>query len=296
MEILELIGDYVNTKEEKKVIQFVSRYKDSIVLKSSLLLIGSWIFAFLLGIVIHELGHALCYKVAGYPRIKMFFHPFDYSHTEIGFSNVEFFNRIFYELSGPLHNIFWATLIPLILWRFRSQKTLPFLMMAPAAFIPEGVAIMDGIGRTWGDWGQAVFLGLPYGGAITIGIVFLLLGFFSAILLIPIAYNVPKTIIWKRLIINMMAFPIWYLIRFIYSVSVTTTLERYLIGGSIIALGASSGSVLLFTAIQKPIYPFFNEKISPYETKEIKWTSIGIAVSLAIIMILVFALTPYIPI
>ena len=296
MEIFGLIGDDMNTKDENKIVQFVSRYKDSIILKSSLLLIGSWIFAFLLGIVIHELGHALSYKVAGIPGIKMFFHPFDYSYTEIGFSSAEFFNRIFYELSGPLHNIFWATLIPLILWRFRSQKTLPFLMMAPAAYIPEGVAIMDGVGRTWGDWGQAVYLGLPFSGAIAIGIVFLAIGLFSALLLIPIAYDVPKTNVWKRLIINLMAFPIWYLLRVIYSLSGSTTLPEYLIGGSLIALGASSGSVLLFTGIQKPIYPYFNEKISPFETKEIKWSSIGIAVGLAIIMILIFALTPYVPI
>lgn len=296
METLRLQGDQMDTKEENKITQFISRYKESIVLKSSLLLIGSWIFAFLLGIVIHELGHALCYRIAGYPGIKMYFHPFDYSHTEIGFSNVEFFNRIFFELSGPLHNIFWATLIPLLLWRFRSQKILPLLMLAPAAYIPEGVAIMDSIGRTWGDWGLAVYMGLPFGLALAIGIAFLLIGFFSALLIIPIAYDVPTTIIWKKYIINLIVFPVWYLCRFIYSIIGSVTLPEYLIEGSLIALGASTGSVLVLTAIQKPIYPYFNEKISSKETKDIKWSSIGIAVGLAIIMILIFALTPYVPI
>jgi len=256
-------------------------------LKPMLLLFGSWVFAYLLGVSIHEIGHALATVQLGYTNIHIYLHPFELNYVTSTLDS----SSLLYSISGPLFNLLIATILTLVLWKFRNQYTLPILMLGPAAFIPEGVAMIieaTAYPHSNADWVRVVEFGMPYAILWVLAFVTIALGCFVFLLLVPVVYDVQKNESRKSFFIILSALPGWYLLNVIYS----SILDLDRLIKKIVTLASSILLVILFTFVYERLFPRL-ERISRSELKEISWISIGLSLSLAVTIIIVQFLTYY---
>lgn len=256
-------------------------------LKPMLLLFGSWVFAYLLGVSIHEIGHALAAVQLGYTNIRIYLHPFELNYVTSTLDS----SSLLYSISGPLFNLLIATILTLVLWKFRNQYTLPILMLGPAAFIPEGVAMIieaTAYPHSNADWVRVVEFGMPYAILWILAFVTIALGCFVFLLLVPVVYDVQKNESRKSFFIILSALPGWYLLNVIYS----SILDLDRLIKKIVTLASSILLVILFTFVYERLFPRL-ERISRSELKEISWIAIGLSLSLAVTMIIVQFLTYY---
>lgn len=256
-------------------------------LKPMLLLFGSWVFAYLLGVSIHEIGHALATVQLGYTNIRIYLHPFELNYVTSTLDS----SSLLYSISGPLFNLLIATILTLVLWKFRNQYTLPILMLGPAAFIPEGVAMIieaTAYPHSNADWVRVVEFGMPYAILWILAFVTIALGCFVFLLLVPVVYDVQKNESRKSFFIILSALPGWYLLNVIYS----SILDLDRLIKKIVTLASSILLVILFTFVYERLFPRL-ERISRSELKEISWIAIGLSLSLAVTMIIVQFLTFY---
>ncbi|MHA1217992.1 MAG: hypothetical protein ACTSO5_04815 [Candidatus Heimdallarchaeaceae archaeon] len=256
-------------------------------LKPMLLLFGSWVFAYLLGVSIHEIGHALATVQLGYTNIRIYLHPFELNYVTSTLDS----SSLLYSISGPLFNLLIATILTLVLWKFRNQYTLPILMLGPAAFISEGVAMIieaTAYPHSNADWVRVVEFGMPYAILWILAFVTIALGCFVFLLLVPVVYDVQKNESRKSFFIILSALPGWYLLSVIYS----SILDLDRLVKKIVTLASSILLVILFTFVYERLFPRL-ERISRSELKEISWISIGLSLSLAVTIIIVQFLTYY---
>lgn len=256
-------------------------------LKPMLLLFGSWVFAYLLGVSIHEIGHALATVQLGYTNIRIYLHPFELNYVTSTLDS----SSLLYSISGPLFNLLIATILTLVLWKFRNQYTLPILMLGPAAFISEGVAMIieaTAYPHSNADWVRVVEFGMPYAILWILAFVTIALGCFVFLLLVPVVYDVQKNESRKSFFIILSALPGWYLLNVIYS----SILDLDRLIKKIVTLASSILLVILFTFVYERLFPRL-ERISRSELKEISWIAIGLSLSLAVTIIIVQFLTYY---
>jgi len=269
-------------------------------LKPMLLLFGSWVFAYLLGVSIHEIGHALATVQLGYTNIRIYLHPFELNYVTSTLDS----SSLLYSISGPLFNLLIATILTLVLWKFRNQYTLPILMLGPAAFISEGVAMIieaTAYPHSNADWVRVVEFGMPYAILWILAFVTIALGCFVFLLLVPVVYDVQKNESRKSFFIILSALPGWYLLSVIYSSildldrlvkKISSILDLDRLVKKIVTLASSILLVILFTFVYERLFPRL-ERISRSELKEISWISIGLSLSLAVTIIIVQFLTYY---
>ena len=109
-------------------------------MKSFLLLSGSYVFAYCLGVTLHEIGHAIGYVLLDLPSPKIYVHPFTKSYSQL-LVVVPDSVLPFTSLMGPLFNVLIGTIVMGILWIKRNPTLVPFIVMAPVAYFQEGVSI-----------------------------------------------------------------------------------------------------------------------------------------------------------
>jgi hypothetical protein len=255
--------------------------------KPMLLLFGSWVFAYLLGVSIHEIGHALSTAKLGYTNIRIFLHPFELNYVTSTLHS----SSLFFSISGPLFNLTIATVITIIFWKFRNQYTLPILMLGPATYISEGVAMLidaTAYPHSNADWVRAVEFGLPYAILWIMAFATIIIGCFIFLLLIPVFYDIRKNDRKKHFFIILTAIPGWYMLNVIYSS--LFDLDRLI--KIIIYFALSITLVILFTFTYNRIFTKL-EKISPSETKSVTWKAVWISLSLTVVIILFQLLTYY---
>ena len=202
-----------NSKKNEKDLQPL--FSINSTLKPMLLLFCSWVFAYLLGVSIHEIGHAIASVRLGYTTIRIYLHPFELNYITSTLNS----SSLLFSISGPLFNLIIATVLTLVLWKFRNQFTLPILMIGPAAFISEGVAMLieaTAYPHSNADWVQVVEFGLPYAILWIMAFVTIAIGCFIFLLLMPLFYNINNNKSRKRSFIILSSIPFWYLLNVIY--------------------------------------------------------------------------------
>ena len=137
-------------------------------IKQILLLAGSFAFAFLLGEMVHELGHYLCHLSYGNPDIRIHLDPFGGSRI-VGVRTLPPQVMGVTCAAGPFFNLFLGILCSLGLWKFRKPILLPFLIWGPVAMIQEGVTFTLGGLTPGGDAGWMAAAGLPWAEILSAG-------------------------------------------------------------------------------------------------------------------------------
>lgn len=135
-----------------------------------LLLSGSFIFAFLLGEMVHEYGHYISHLAYGNAGVGVVINPFGMSRI-VGVSSLPLKVMGVTSAAGPLTDLFLASLIFLLLWPKRNPVLLPLLLWGPVAMIQEGVNFSLGLLTPGGDAQWISTLGIPQSLLATLGII-----------------------------------------------------------------------------------------------------------------------------
>jgi hypothetical protein len=165
-------------------------------------------------------------------------------------------------------------------------------MLGPAAFIPEGVAmIMDATAypHSNADWVRAVEFGLPLPVLGIMALVTLAIGCYIFFQLIPLFYDIRKNDYKIQFFMILTAIPIWYFLNVIYSsiFDLNRLVRKAIIFASSIAL------VILFSISYNRQFSNI-EKSSLNETNEITWEAVWLSLSLAVLIISIQLLTYYV--
>jgi len=155
--------------------------------QSTLLLAGSFTFAFLLGETVHEFGHYLGHLACeSQDNAQVHLDPFGGSRI-VGVSSLQ--NEIIAvtSASGPLLNLFLSAGCLILLWRSLKPVLLPFLLWGPVALIQDGVTFSFGLLTPGGDAEWIAAPGIPRYVILIIGIAFLVTGLGLVSYLLPAA-------------------------------------------------------------------------------------------------------------
>jgi hypothetical protein len=156
------------------------------VLKTIILLAGSFSFAFLLGEMIHEWGHLLAHRYFGVPGISYHLDPFGGSRI-VGVKEMPLLEMGITSAAGPLLNLITAWLVSVLCWRRKKPAFLPFLIWGPVAMIQEGVNFSLGLLTPGGDGSWIIQSGVPGPALLTFGILLLLGGVTWLAWMLPVA-------------------------------------------------------------------------------------------------------------
>ena len=141
--------------------------------KTMLYLIGSFVFAFLLGEWVHETGHFLLHLIFGHEGVSMVIDPFGGS-CNTGVTSMPTIEIAWTTIMGPMFNVLCATIVYVLV---RKLSFLPFRIWFPIAMIQEGVTFSIGNLTIGGDayWISAS-TGIPSWVILIFGIILLCLG------------------------------------------------------------------------------------------------------------------------
>lgn len=153
--------------------------KTSRYLKSILLLMGSFTFAFLMGEMVHEWGHFLAHRYFGVQGISIHLDPFGGSRI-LGAQNLPLREMGITTAAGPGLNLVAGLLITLLISLLLARLSLPaffpLILWGPVALIQEGVNLSLGLLSPGSDAQWLARWGAPNLLLIILGAVFILAG------------------------------------------------------------------------------------------------------------------------
>lgn len=248
-------------KDEQKMI---TNQTQSV--KSILLLVGSFTFAFLLGEMVHEYGHYLGHLSYGNPGIRVHLDPFGSSHI-VGVNNLPIQVLGITAAAGPLANLILGSACFAFLKRKRSPILLPFLLWGSIAMIQEGVTFSLGLLTPGGDAEWISTLGISPLYIFIVGITFLLTGLGLVPILLPLAAIKPDEPFTRKLTFVLIGMCSLMLIRFFHSfcVAPANVMEN------LVSLASSLLLALIVVALHKPLNEIVEKYISA-ELSPVTWS------------------------
>lgn len=261
------------------------------LLKSILLLFGSYVFARYLSTFIHEHGHAIAVWVTGGIVNRIIFTPFSGSCVIHFRTPADCEN--FVTWSGPLLAVFVGLLLVIIIWRWRRPSLMPVLLTGVAACIHNGFSlIFSCLSETSGDANNLVtFGGTPKAVVLAVGFPMFLIGVFLFIKYLPM-FGLQSRDGFKRriLVIGPGLFP--YLIAtLIYNWQYNV--KEF--GLWAVKLTISAFLILLLTALSGVLQRRFR-LFRDIETKVCTWTAVVIAnASALVVIVFLFFILPNYP-
>lgn len=256
----------------------MSAPKDEAVLLPVLLLLGSFVFAFILGEAVHELGHVLAHRLYGY-QVGMVLDPFGGSRTLGSSSPRDIWGPT--TAAGPLLNLLAALLIFMLLWPRRRPALLPLLLWGPLALIQEGVTLSLGMLTPGGDAELIVEWGVPAPLILALGILFLASGVALVCWVLPLVSLSPTDSLGRKFSVVAGGMASFMLLRFLVSSVISPTLAQENVVPLIFTLLLAAIVVLLFG----PLYPFLN-RISETEPVPVSGRTAVLSIALAVGMVL----------
>jgi len=139
------------------------------------LLAGSFMFAFLLGEMVHEGGHYFAHLCFGHQGISIHLDPFGGSRI-LGVSPMPLRETGITTAAGPGLNLAAGMIFSALFLRFSSPALLPFTVWGPVALIQEGVNASLGLLSHGSDAQWLAQWGMPKLGLVSLGLIFILAG------------------------------------------------------------------------------------------------------------------------
>ncbi len=192
------------------------------IIKSILLLAGSFTFAFLWGEFVHDSGHYLSHLAYGNTQVQVHFDPFGGTHI-IGANGLPDRALAVTSAAGPLPHLALALVTFALLWRVRRPMLMPLLLWGPVALIQEGVTFSLGLLTPGGDARWIATLGIPPFILLINGITFLMTGLGLVSVLLPMVGLKRDDTFRYKLLVLFAGMCSLMLIRSIHSVLIATT-------------------------------------------------------------------------
>ncbi len=210
-----------------KVNAFGAALRSFLLFFCLLLSMNFWFLLF------HEGGHALEDLSEGNAIKLLYAHPFTFA----GFSRPIFSNNILHHAAGPVMGVLVPLLIFIPLWKHRSTKLLPLVIIFPWAAICTGGSVSN-IAQT-GDYHNIIHLtGLPEAAIVIPGLVMLVIGIFLFLCLFPLLGLSPKD--WRVLMVLPAAILLWS--------GVSILVAHLVVPGSPIDMIYNEGTVVILSA------------------------------------------------
>lgn len=144
-------------------------------IKTVLLLMGSFTFAFLVGEMVHEFGHYLAHRYYDVQGISIHFDPFGGSRI-LGVKALPLNEMGITTAAGPGLNLVAGLLASLLIWKISPSFFLPLALWGPVALIQEGVNLSLGLLSPGSDARWLAQWGAPPTTLIVLGVAFILAG------------------------------------------------------------------------------------------------------------------------
>jgi hypothetical protein len=256
-------------------------------LKASLLFFGSFFFSISFFLLLHEAGHALALIIKGYPGVRIEVNPF-YGMTYYG-APIQPQDEIFISLAAPVFSIASISIITLILWFFRNQYLLPFLLTAGYVYLIEG---LNGFGVFFrslfdirNDWGSLLDKGVH---PVVLGLIFTLLIGISFIinwLVWPLLNISSNDSFWRVILIHSTYILYILLVLVVSTIFYSKTIPEYLI---IVSIGVVLQIIFLVIRIlfYNKVFTILN-KVSHTKLVEHNWKAVSSSLLIACILIII---------
>ena len=149
-------------------------------LKRGVLLFGSFVIAFIVASLLHELCHSIVAFITGASSTGIYIHPFSYSYS---FSSSP--NQIAHLASGAIGESFIGLIIFLLTFRTKKDWILPVILVCPIAFLDNGIYyFIDTLFKAGGDATQLIYHGIPLFAIYSIAMVLVMGGILTGYIVI----------------------------------------------------------------------------------------------------------------
>ncbi len=257
--------------------------------RAALLLIGASVFAYLFGVVVHEVGHYLASLVLGVPEPGIVLHPFDLNQNIYGGDISEALGtplrRAISGASGPLLNVVLGVVVSLVMWPKRSPRRLPFLMWGSFALLVESVGMIIGLvdyPEVGSDWSDVMAAGVP---PLVIGLLvvaMLVAGSIWLLLIMPLVGFAAEDAFWRKLLVFLAGIPLLLFGAVLYLSlwgSYDTGSASYVLQNRQIAFASSVALVTILAALHRPLFPLL-DRISHTPLAHVGWRDTMMALGL----------------
>ncbi len=253
--------------------------------KSMLYLAFSFVLAFCLQVVVHELGHYLAGLLVGAQGGVVTLHPF--LNSRVTFDSIPSVNsQVFIGVMGVTFDLVLSIIIALIVWRNRSAFALPLLMGAAIALIGEGIGMLGNIAAlpySYDDVGQLMLIDISPTPLIPVSIVFILLGLVVMILCMPLAGVSSQDPFLKKLGAYFCSLPLYFglsvLFLLVFDPTNANDLDirlKQLVIGVIFAV--------ILALVYKPVNKWLGRIIKVKEASQPKWSEVVVVSAAAVIV------------
>jgi len=247
-------------------------------------LAGSFSLAFMLQVVVHELGHYGAGMLAGARGGTVFLHPF-YTSRVVFASDPGLAGQVLVGIAGIILDVVVATTLTVLLWKKRSQLALPFLAWGAIAYFGEGLGMIGSLSLYAGSQGARVYddvtnmfrIGAPSIAIWAVAIVFAVVGLVMMALIVPAAGVGPKDSIWKRLASYAAFVPLYFGVAVMYIRAFSPTLDNLEVRTQQLIMG--SAAALLLAALHRPIQRVAGLVVKPRPVLQPRWSDVGVVFS-----------------
>ena len=176
----------MNSSNESTVISqtFTKTDSGSTLYQSAIFLLGSYIIALLISSAVHELGHGLALTSLSI-GFKLVLNPFSMSMA-MPLSPIPQESLLFTVVLGMLTEVLFGTAIFLALWRWRSPRLAPLLLIGPLSYLLSSGYLLAGAIVPDSDVSLMLSAGVPSLLIQGLGFLLMVLGATALFLLLPL--------------------------------------------------------------------------------------------------------------
>ncbi len=186
-----------------------------------LYLIGAFVFAFLLGELVHEYGHFMMHMIFKHEGVSVVIDPFGGSKN-IGVTAMPYNEVAWTTILGPMTNVILATLIYFIFFKI---DFLPIKIWMPIALVQEGVTFSIGSLTTGGDaYWISESTGINIAFIVVFGVILLSLGVWMISKELSGISEIKNLNIINRILLLFFGFGSLMIIRALYSIFINLDL------------------------------------------------------------------------
>lgn len=222
--------------------------------RTMLVIATSFMIAFLIQLVVHELGHYFAGLLVGATGGQVYLHPFN--NSQVVFSQTPgMAAEIVVGVSAIVVDMLLAVGLGLLYWPQVSVRFLPVLMWGSIAFIGEGIGMLSSLAvypEYIEDITQLLRIGVPASLIQGVSVVFVLIGLVWMMLVVQMAGVTKNDGIIKRLLAYLCALPLYFAISVIY-IKLFNSAALDMMNVRMMQLGISIVLALVMTILHKPV-------------------------------------------
>lgn len=168
--------------------------------KAILIITGAFAFGNNAAVCLHEWGHAIAVWLTGGEVTKIIIDPFTWSYTYYHYGEPGY--ELWITWAGFLFSMACGALLLALIWQVRQPLVVPFFMTGVMGFVQNGAYFsFDALFDIGGDAASLIYLGVPRGALVLVGLASMGFGLVLCVRLLPLVGIGPDTSFCLRIAI-----------------------------------------------------------------------------------------------